>query len=117
MEVGRALMGRRGIISQERRSRLSSPGFLSGKHSSLLFTQVPEVGSLVSGAVLSFGRRPSWFITVGSGNCTHWVVIYWGCFYLGAGSIHQLIPTCSGTGIRLSIVKKPPTSSILFLVS
>lgn len=57
------------------------------------------MGSLVSGTVLSFARHPSWFITAG-------VVGYIsGLLLLGGreqrlADIHQLILTCSGTGIR-----------------
>lgn len=81
---GQSTNGQAGIIEQER--RLRSWGFLLGKHSSLLLTQVPGVGFFVSGAVPAFGRHPSWFITAGRGNSTHWWLYIGAAFTWGQGA-------------------------------
>ena len=69
---------------------------LLGKHSSFLFIQGSEVGSLVSGAALSLGRHSSWLITEGGRNFAHWVMICFGLSFLGGrekriADIHKLI--------------------------
>lgn len=54
------------------------------------------MGSLVSGAALPFGRHSSWFITEGSRNFAHWIIIYFALSFLGGreeriADIHKLI--------------------------